>query len=63
MRLLEGHADRLSSVAVSPDGSIVATGSWDGSVGLWGLNSGERAALRSPGGRVQSVSFVPLPRK
>jgi WD40 repeat protein len=60
-RVLEGHTDRLSSVAVAPDGSAVATASWDGSVILWDPATGQaRSTIRSPGGRVQAVAFVPL---
>ena len=30
-----GHANRISTVAFSPDGTILATGSRDGSIRLW----------------------------
>jgi WD40 repeat protein len=60
-RVLEGHADRLSSVAAGPDGSVVATGSWDGTAILWDVATGEqRGTVRSPAGRVQAVAFVPV---
>jgi WD40 repeat protein len=32
---LTGHTDRVFSVAFSPDGKTLATGSWDGTVKLW----------------------------
>ncbi|MGE5195624.1 MAG: WD40 repeat domain-containing protein [Deltaproteobacteria bacterium] len=33
---LIGHADRIFGVAFSPDGKTLATGSWDGTIKLWG---------------------------
>ena len=32
---LTGHNDLVSSVAFSPDGKILASGSWDNSIILW----------------------------
>ena len=43
-RTLDGHADRLSSVAVGPDGSALATGSWDGTVIMWDPETGRETA-------------------
>jgi len=33
---LHGHTQRVVSVAYSPDGKTLATGSYDGTVRLWG---------------------------
>ncbi len=43
---LEGHTDAISDSDVSPDGSVAATASLDGTVRLWSLPSG--AALGDP---------------
>ncbi|MBT3333524.1 MAG: hypothetical protein HOK21_25445 [Rhodospirillaceae bacterium] len=35
MQQIEGHDTGISSVAVSPDGKAVLTGSWDKNARLW----------------------------
>src|SRR5262249_31499301 len=36
----QGHPDRISTIAFSPDGQALVTAGWDGSVKLWDLESG-----------------------
>jgi WD40 repeat protein len=37
VHVLEGHADRITRVMFSPDGTFIVSGSWDGTVRVWGL--------------------------
>jgi WD40 repeat protein len=37
---LQGHTDRIWSIAFSPDGMILASGSHDGSIKLWDVHMG-----------------------
>jgi WD40 repeat protein len=50
----------MSGVAISPDGKTLATGSWEGTVTLWDVNSGrERATLKAHEEVACSVAFSP----
>ena len=58
--LLTGHTDIVSSVSFSPDGSTVASGSWDDTVRLWDAVTGEeQKTLTGHTDSVNSVSFSP----
>ncbi len=48
-RVLTGHTDRVLAVAVAPDGSWLASASWDETVRIWDAATGrERAVLNRP---------------
>ena len=57
---LEGHSDVVTSVAFSPDGKQLVSGSWDRTVRLWDAATG--APLQTLAGHsntVHSVAFLP----
>ncbi|MBI2567835.1 MAG: hypothetical protein HYV63_12460 [Candidatus Schekmanbacteria bacterium] len=40
IRTFEGHTDRVWLVALSPDGRLALSGSWDKTVKLWEVDTG-----------------------
>jgi WD40 repeat protein len=55
-----GHSDRVTSVAISPDGKYALSGSWDKTLKLWEISSGRK--IRSFTGHsdnITSVAFSP----
>ena len=60
MRRLTGHTNWVESVAFSPDGTRIATGSKDLTVKLWDAATGEETRMfRGRTGPVTSVAFSP----
>src|SRR5262249_38209183 len=44
-KVFDGHTGPIASLAVSPDGAMLASASWDRTVRLWPLNGGEPRVL------------------
>ena len=55
-----GHTDDIESVAFSPDGLLVLTGSADGTARLWDISSGKSVAVFA--GHDQAVHAVAFAR-
>lgn len=60
LHYLSGHTELVTSVAFSPDGLTLASGSWDNTVMFWDTKSGEsRGQLTGYEEGVSSVAFSP----
>jgi WD40 repeat protein len=57
--MLTGHKEAVLSVAVSPDGKLLATGSQDGSIKLWDLETKKELGVTVEGHRhgVRALAF------
>jgi RNA polymerase sigma factor (sigma-70 family) len=56
---LKPFAEAPSSVALSPEGNLLATGSSTGAILLWDLKTGRSSRLRGHRGEVVSLVFTP----
>ena len=56
---LEGHSNGVLSVAFSPDGKTIASGSSDNTIKLWNLEGKELRTLTGHSNWVWSVAFSP----
>jgi predicted NACHT family NTPase len=59
-RYLQRHTSSVTSIAFSPDGDILASGSSDATIKLWDVASGQlQATLEGHTSAVESVAFSP----
>ncbi|HUW60188.1 MAG TPA: hypothetical protein VMZ06_04205 [Candidatus Bathyarchaeia archaeon] len=54
-----GHTDTLKSVAFSPDASLIVTGSFDETIRIWNVATGELERSIDAGTPVHAVDFSP----
>jgi WD40 repeat protein len=60
VRTLAGHADVVAAVAITRDGRLVVSGSWDRTLKLWDLANGlELRTLAGHTGQVYAVAVTP----
>lgn len=58
--MLRGHTDSVNDVAFSSDGTLIATGSSDGTARLWDSATGKEVRqLLGHTGAVYAVAFSP----
>jgi len=57
--VLEGHKGPIVALAVSPDGSTLASASWDRTIRLWPLAGGAPVVLEGHHQNVNGVAFSP----
>ncbi|MBN1953710.1 MAG: WD40 repeat domain-containing protein [Anaerolineae bacterium] len=56
---LTGHTNMIFGVDFSPNNDYLASASWDGTVAIWDLDSGERVSRLEHPGYVYDVAFSP----
>lgn len=54
---MEGHQGKVMAVTASPDGRLLASASWDGTIGLWPLDGAAPRFLSGHGSGVNDVAF------
>ena len=59
-KTLTGHGDDVNSVAFSPDGRLIVTGSWDATAKIWDAKTGEELKILSGHeNTINAASFSP----
>ncbi len=58
-QVLDGHAGPVAGLAVSADGTALASASWDGTARVWPLDGGTPRVLEGHRGNVNAVAFLP----
>ncbi len=55
----QAHTDTVAALAFSPDGRTLATGSWNGAITLWDIESGALLWTSWHTTNIQSLTFAP----
>jgi WD40 repeat protein len=58
LRILRGHSDLVNDVAFSPDGTMLASSSYDKTVRIWQLATHRERVLRGHSGPVNHVRWL-----
>lgn len=57
---LKGHTNMVSTIAFSPNGKLIASGSWDGTTKMWDVQTGDNIfTFDGDSTYVKTVSFSP----
>jgi WD40 repeat protein len=59
LHILQGHSDKVTAIAFSPNGKILASASWDNSVRLWDPLDGHCLAILQHYAHVYDIAFAP----
>ena len=57
-QVLSGHKGKIIHLAASPDGRYLASSSWDGTIGLWDIDTGTPRFLQGHRGPVNATAFT-----
>ncbi|WP_244554854.1 hypothetical protein [Mesorhizobium prunaredense] len=57
-QILEGHTGPVADLELSPDGSMLASASWDTTVRLWPLAGGLARVLEGHRANVNALAFL-----
>jgi len=60
IQILRGHSDAVKTVAFSPDGQLLASGSLDRTIYLWEVASGETQRIIETGQGIEAIAFNPV---
>jgi WD40 repeat protein len=66
LKMLEGHTDRITAVAVTPDGQWAITGGWDRrdyTLRVWNLKTGQSRSLQGHTEMIEAVAVTPDRRR
>ena len=55
----QAHGDTVRALAFNPDGDTLATGSWDGDIKLWDIESGAMLWANQLIDNIESLAFAP----